>query len=990
MKHFYWLVIFVLFLSGIISIPQHLNAQTQPADRITAPVDSNILVARPGDHYPAARAEFDSGVAAPDHRMDRMILVLQPDPSRELALEALLQAQQDPRSPQYHRWLTPEDFGKLFGVSDRDLGQVTSWLESYGFQVEPVSNGRRELVFSGTAAQVEAAFHTPIHTYVVNGETHYANSADPEIPLALAPVVEGVASLHDFRSMPLHYGLQPMPRSAPEYSSGTTHYMSPADFATIYDVAASYSSSIDGTGQSIAIVGRSNFPPADVTNFRSTFGLPANAPTVVLNGPNPGIVSSSEQTEAELDVEWSGAVARGASIQFVLSASTSSTDGALLSAQYIVNQNLAPVLSSSFGLCEAAMGTSGNQFWNSLWQQAAAQGISVFIAAGDSGAAGCDSPSASQAVSGRAVNGICSSQYSTCVGGTQFNDTASPSLYWSPTNNTSNYSSALSYIPELVWNASAEASGGSGLWASGGGASSIYSKPSWQAGLGVPSDGQRDVPDVSLNASVHDAYLFMMNGSIYLVGGTSAATPSFAGLMAMTVQRAAARQGNANPKLYGLAANQWNGGASVFHDTTSGNNSVPGVTGFNAGPGYDQATGLGSVDAFLMINNWSSPTSPTGPTTPSNPSLQFTSSTPSVTLAPGGSSTVQVSVTVKGGFSSAVALAWNTLPAGLSANFLPPSFPAPGSGSSTFTLSATSGAASGSYTVYLTASGGGITQTLPLPVTIQSKCSYSINPTSATAAAAGGNFTATITATTGCAWSASSPVSWIGIASAASGTGNGTLLYSVQPNSSTASRSGSLSIAGLALSVTQSGAAPTTPPLNPSSNTFTSAGGRGSVLVTLPQANAAWSASSGFSWITILSGGSSAGGNNTVNYSVAANSGAARSGYLTIAGLEFVISQAGTSCTYQIGLGNMVATTGGFNGTANIYTSAGCSWSAASNVTWISVTSGSTYTGTGTANFFVANNTNTTTRVGDLTVAGFTIQVTEGPKGAIKLEKPVR
>ncbi|HEV8039569.1 MAG TPA: protease pro-enzyme activation domain-containing protein [Bryobacteraceae bacterium] len=990
MKLFNWIIISGLLLTAIISIPQPLSAQAQLIDRITAPVDSSVTVARPGNRYPSARAEFDTGAAAPEHRMNRMILVLQPDPSRALALEALLEAQQDPQSPQFHRWLTPESFGKMFGVSDHDLGEVIGWLQGYGFDVEPVSGGRRELVFSGTAAQVEAAFHIPIHVYSVNGETHYANSADPEIPLALAPVVEGVASLHDFRSMPLHHGLQPLPRPTPEYSSGATHYMSPADFATIYDVAALYSSSIDGTGQSIAIVGRSNFAPADITNFRSTFGLPPNAPTVVLNGPNPGIVSSGEQTEAELDVEWAGAVARGASIQFVLSASTSSTDGALLSAQYIVNQNLAPVLSSSFGLCEAAMGTSGNQFWNSLWQQAAAQGISVFVASGDSGAAGCDSPTASQAVSGRAVNGICSSPYSTCVGGTQFNDTANPSLYWAPANNTSNYSSALSYIPESAWNASAGTPGGSGLWASGGGASGIYSKPAWQAGLGVPSDGQRDVPDVSLDASIHDAYLFVLNGGIYLVGGTSASTPSFAGLMAMAVQRAGARQGNANPTLYGLAANQWNGGAAVFHDTTSGNNSVPGLTGFTAGPGYDLATGLGSVDAFLMINNWSSSTAPI---TPTSPSLQFTSSIPAVTLAPGASSAVQVSVTAKGGFSSAVALAWNSLPAGLSATFAPPSFPAPGSGSSIFTLNASSGAAPGSYTIYLTASGGGITQTLPLAVTIQSQCSYSINPTSATATAAGGNFTATVSATTGCAWSASSQVSWIYIASGASGTGNGTLLYSVQPNSSTASRSGSLSIAGLTLPVSQSGVAASVPPLNPSSATFTSAGGRGSVIVTLPQTNAAWSASSSFSWITITSGWSSAGGNKTVNYSVASNSSAARSGYITIAGLAFVVSQAGTtssSCTYQIGLGNMISTTGGFNGTVNVYTSAGCGWSAASNVSWISVTSASTGTGSGIAKFFVANNPNTATRVGTLTVAGYNIQVTEGSKGAVQLAKPGR
>jgi pseudomonalisin len=989
MKQLRRIILFAIFLSGILSINQHLNAQT-PADRVTAPIDDRLTVKRPGNIHPLARPEFDAGQVSPQQPMQRMILVLQPDPAQERALEALLAAQQDPQSPQYHRWLTPETFGKMFGVSDRDLEQVTAWLTGHGFEVEPAPSGRRQLVFSGTAAQVEAAFHTQIHAYHVNGETHYANSTDPEIPLALAAVVQGVASLHDFYSVAMHQGplatkLMPLARPAPEYSSGGTNYIAPADFATIYDVAALYSSSVNGAGESIAIVGRTNFTLADITKFRSTFGLPANNPTVVLNGPNPGIVSSDEQTEAELDVEWSGAVAVNASIQFVLSASTNTTDGAQLSAQYIVNQNLAPVMSSSFGLCEAAIGTSGNQFWNSLWQQAAGQGITVLIASGDSGAAGCDSPTANQAVSGRAVNGICSSPYSTCVGGTQFNDTSNASLYWAPAS-TSNYGSALSYIPELVWNASALSSGGSGLWASGGGASIIYPKPAWQTGLGVPPDGQRDVPDVALNASLHDGYLFCLNGQIYLVGGTSAATPTFAALMSLAVQHAGARQGNANPNLYALAANQLNGGAAVFHDTTAGNNSVPGVSGFSAGPGFDLATGLGSVDAFVLVNNWSDATVPRS--TP--PGLQLNVSPPSVTLAPGAGATAQLSVTVSGGFSSLVSLSSSNLPLGLTANFGPPSLVPPGSGSSTLTLTAASTAAPGPYTIYLTAAGGGINQTVPLAVTIQSKCSYAINPTSAAPAAAGGNFTATVTTSNGCAWTASSAVNWINITSGASQTGNGTLYYSVLANSSTGSRSASILIAGLSLSVTQSGASSSVPPLNPPSATFGAAGGRASVTVTLPNPTATWTATSNASWITITSGASSNGGNKTVNYLVAANSGAQRTGYITIAGLAFIVSQAGSSCSYGISLGNMTATSGGFNGSAKISTSASsCQWSAASNVTWIAVTSGSPGTGPGTVDFFVANNPNSSARVGDLTVAGFTIQITEGSKGAVILGKPV-
>jgi pseudomonalisin len=391
-------------------------------------VDDRQTVARPGNLHPLARAEYDSGVAPSDYRMERMMLVLEPDAAQQQALQALLAAQQDPQSSEYHQWLTPEQFGERFGVSNHDLGQVLNWLDAEGFQIEPVAAARRTIVFSGTAAQVETAFHTAIHIYDVNGERHYANATDPRIPAALAAVVSGVASLHDFRSSPQHTGA----RALPDYTSGGTNYMAPADFATIYDVAALYSSSTDGTGQSIAVLGRSNILMPDVTKFRSMFGLSAVNPTVVLNGPNPGIISSSEQTEAELDVEWAGAVAKNAAIQFVLSASTSSSDGILLSGQYAVNHNLAPVISLSFGLCEAALGTAGNQFWNGLWQQAAAQGMTVLVASGDSGAAGCDSPSETKAVSAAGVNGLCSSPYSTCVGGTQFNEAGNASQYWSP------------------------------------------------------------------------------------------------------------------------------------------------------------------------------------------------------------------------------------------------------------------------------------------------------------------------------------------------------------------------------------------------------------------------------------------------------------------------------------------------------------------------------------------------------------------------------
>jgi len=321
---------------------------------------------------------------------------------------------------------------------------------------------------------------------------------------------------------------------------------------------------------------------------------------IIVNGSDPGSGVSDDVDEAMLDVEWAGAVANGATIEFVTSASTAFSDGVFLSAQYIVDHNLAPIMSVSYGLCEASLGSGGNIFFNALWEQAASQGITVLVSAGDSGAAGCDAPDSTTATRGRGVNGLCSTPYSTCVGGTEFDDAVDPGLYWSDSNSNSG-SSALDYIPESVWNES----GSSGLWSTGGGVSTVYAKPSWQSAPGVPPDGKRDVPDVALTAASHDGYLVQINGSFYVIGGTSAAAPSFAGLLALVAQKTAERLGNANPELYKLASMKpLAGTAYVFHDVISGNNSVPGLVGYSAGPEYDLTTGLGSVDAQSLVTAW--------------------------------------------------------------------------------------------------------------------------------------------------------------------------------------------------------------------------------------------------------------------------------------------------------------------------------------------------------------------------------------------------
>ncbi len=585
-------------------------------------IDNSQTVVLPGNVYPLARPEYDVGLASPSLPMDRMILALKMSGEKRAALKKRLAEQQDPSSPLYHQWLTPQEFGARFGADPSVLAATKSWLRSRGFRIDSVGKGGLWINFSGDVQSVESAFHTRIHNYLVNGRRYQANDRDPSIPAPLGPYVAGVVSLNNFPRKAMHTPFRPVQpwQVTPEYTSSTgNHYLGPADFATIYDLTPLYSTGINGSGAAIAIVGRTH-PSAlltDWSSFRSFFGLSAGTLNVIVNGPDPGDLGQNEDFEADLDVEWSGAVAPQASIDFVISASTSTADGVDLSAQYIVDNNLAPVMSTSFGLCEADLGSAGNDFYNNLWMQAAAQGITSLVASGDNGAAGCDSPSVNSGTS-VAVNGLASTPYDVCVGGTLFLDSSNPGQYWSTTNNPTTYGSALSYIPEAAWNESGASSTCptgdtcSNLYATGGGASTLYPKPTWQVSPGVPADGMRDIPDVALNAATYDGYIVASGGQLYIAGGTSASSPSFAGVMALVVQKAAERQGNANVRLYQLGNAQYTGaGPVVFNDVTTGDNSVPGVTGFSCGTGYDQATGLGSVDGAALVNAWSSSNCPT-------------------------------------------------------------------------------------------------------------------------------------------------------------------------------------------------------------------------------------------------------------------------------------------------------------------------------------------------------------------------------------------
>ncbi len=506
--------------------------------RITQAIDDTQLVRLQGNVHPLARSEFDRGAAADSTPMNRMLLLLQRSPDQEAALRQLMDEQQSKDSPNFHQWLTPDQFGKQFGPADADIQAITDWLTRQGFQGIKVAAGRMVIEFSGNVGQVRNVFHTDIHKFLVKGEWRQANVSDPQIPVALAPVVAGVVSMHNFPRKSFRRTVGTFTRTAdgrviPQFTtSGGSYVVGPADFAKIYNIP----STLDGTGTTIAIVADSNINPQDVTDFRNLFGLAANPPVITLNGPDPGLGLS--EGEADLDVEVAGMVAPKATINLVVSEDTLTAFGIDLSAVYIVDNNIADAMSESFGECEAALGTA-NVFFNSLWEQAAAQGITVTVAAGDPGSAGCDDFNAETAATlGLAVSGIASTPFNIAVGGTDFDDVGKQTTFWSTTNAAVTRESALGYIPETTWNDSCAATATSAnlntvcatannIVGGSGGPSGIYAKPSFQSGItpnGIAAgDNHRYTPDVSLFASDGPA-----SKSFYLLcqaDGISAGSP---------------------------------------------------------------------------------------------------------------------------------------------------------------------------------------------------------------------------------------------------------------------------------------------------------------------------------------------------------------------------------------------------------------------------------------------------------------------------------
>ena len=699
----------ILVLSGFSGTAFAANqaGSSAVAPRIIAAVDETKMVTLTGSTHRLARPQYDQGAVEDSMPMEHMLLQLRRSPEQEAALKHTIDELQDPHSGKYHQWLTADEMGTKYGPAQEDIETVTQWLSLHGFAVNTVHKNGLTIDVSGTAGQVREAFHTEIHKYVVNGKQHIANASDPQIPAAMAPVVAGFVALHNF--MPKPALTKPVNaltfpcNGCPDGFDGQVQYdEAPGDLATIYNVTPLYKAKkpITGKGQTVVVLEDTDINPADVATFRKSFGLSSYAGTFTQIHPGTGCTDPGmniSEGEAALDAEWAGAVAPDAAVELASCADTTTAFGPFIAAQNLLDLKMPPpILSLSYLECEADNGPGttleGNAFVNDLWQQAALEGVSVFVAAGDNGAAGCDNfDTAPYATTGIAANALASTPYDVAAGGTDFLDTSENSLstYWSTTNNSSG-GSAKSYIPEMPWNDSCASSVLFGflgakdaasfcnsatganflnIVAGSGAPSFVYAKPSWQTAIiGIPNDGKRDLPDVSLFASNgfwQHAIVYCMsdtaqggypcdftkpvNTFFNSAGGTSFTAPQLASIQALINQKAGAPQGNPDPILYDLArleygsasdpntsqlkacnSNLGNGVASscIFNDVTSGNNTVPcygtndcyGSTlndygilsksdtkflqAYPTKTGWDFATGLGSINVTNLVNAW--------------------------------------------------------------------------------------------------------------------------------------------------------------------------------------------------------------------------------------------------------------------------------------------------------------------------------------------------------------------------------------------------
>jgi len=658
--------VFAGLIASAMLAPARAATPSPEANRVTQAVDAGQRVALTGRRAGWVTPANDEGVVPNDLELTHLSLILKRSPERQRAFEQFLLDQHDPASPDYQHWLSPTEIGERFGASTHDVEAITDWLRSQGLAVDAVSNSRTRIRFSGNAAAVSSAFATNLRYYRTGNEKRIANETEAEIPAALADAVSSVAGLETMRVRPERHtgGLQTrsidpaaiQPAASNCSGSDCSYAVFPADFGKIYDVASVYASGVSGAGQTIAVVGRSRVYDQDIYHFGQLAGRTSRLPTVIIppDGTDPGdpLTTCSDDTdpfcgnpsdqlldqgEATADVQLAITAAPGATVDLIVSGQSGSQDGVNISIDYAIDTDPVPakILSISFASCEADNGRAVAESLDDFFGQAAAEGISVFIASGDAGVAGCASlDAAPQAGEPMTINVFCASQYVTCVGGTEFADQQNPSAYWSPTNGVS-FLSALGYIPEGAWNEPLDSSGDPQLAATGGGVSVYIPTPAWQVGSGVPGSAGRYTPDVSLHSDAREGYFTCVaaqGGScanvanqftFILSGGTSTSTPAFAGITALLNQKTGVAHGNLNPRLYALAQNP---GAAAFHDVTlasSGvancmlsipsmcNNSTPGpnglsggLVGYAVGNGYDEATGLGSVDVANLLAHW--------------------------------------------------------------------------------------------------------------------------------------------------------------------------------------------------------------------------------------------------------------------------------------------------------------------------------------------------------------------------------------------------
>jgi hypothetical protein len=811
--------------------------------RIIGAVDETDRIALSGNVRPEARPETDRGRVPDALPMEHMLLQLKRSPEQEKVLQQFIDELHTKGSPNFHHWLTPQEFGERFGLEQPDLDAITAWLQSHGLQVNVVYPSGMLIDFSGTAGQVREVFGTEIHHLEVNGERHIANVNDPRIPAALASVISGVVSLHDFRPHAMHH----LRSGHTEFTftdmfGGTNYALVPADLATIYNLNPLFASGISGQGQTIVLIEDTDvYSAADWKTFRSTFGLagyaagsfaqvhpPAPPSQPSNNCAAPGVIAPND-AEAILDAEWASASAPSAAIEMAACADTNATFGGLIAIQNLINASTPPpsIMSISYGECETVNGAAANASYNAAYQQAVTEGFSVFAAAGDSGAAGCDN-SVAQATHGIGVNAFASTSYNVAVGGTDFSDTfaGTNANYWN-SSNTPTFSSALSYIPEIPWNDSCAGAllsayfgysptygpnslcndpsigflvmstvaggGGPSQCATGtpstsgvvSGSCTGWPKPSWQSVLGNPSDGVRDTPDVSLFAADglwSHFYIFCWSDTAHGgaacgndpsawsgAGGTSFASPILAGIQALINQKAGGPQGNPAPVYYQLAAAEYGSTGStscnssngtgvadncIFYDVTLGDMDVDcsgpncylggGSVGvlstsstsfspaYGTTVGWDFATGIGTVNATNLVNNW--------PVSAQN--FTLSAAPPSLTITQGSSGLSTITITPQNGFSGSVSLTASGLPSGVSASFSP----APATASSTLTLTASGTAAIGTASVTITGTSGSLTHQVKITLTVNPAGSFTLSASpSSVSIAQGSNGSSTIT-----------------------------------------------------------------------------------------------------------------------------------------------------------------------------------------------------------------------------------------------------